>query len=200
MHLDHDLTTAVALFAIVNPIGAIPLFLALTPNDIAQRRRVALGAGLATFITLLVAYVAGEAVLSLFRIDMDAFRIAGALIIAAAGWAMVFGRAATAYGTDNRMPSVIPLAIPKLAGPGAMAVVIAMGETDGGELVVEDLVIIALLSIVATLLMLGASPIERILGENGMQVLTRVFGLLLLAIAISSILISLADYFPGWLT
>lgn len=198
MHLNHDLTTLVALFAIMNPLGAIPLFLAITPPDPVIRRKIAIQTGVATLATLLVAYFVGDLILALFRIDMDAFRIAGALIIAAAGWAMVFGRAATAYGSDNRSPAVIPLAIPKLAGPGAMAVVIALGETDQGAVVLEDVVIIAILTVITVVLLLFANPIERGLRENGMNVMTRVFGLLLLAIAIGSILTSLADFFPAW--
>lgn len=197
MHLNHDLTTLVALFAIMNPIGAIPLFLAITPNDPVVRRKIAIQAGLATVITLLVAYFIGDLILALFRIEMDAFRIAGALVIAAAGWAMVFGRAARAYGDDNRSPAVIPLAIPKLAGPGAMAVVIALGDTDTGVVIVEDVVIILILGVITMLLLLFAGPVERLLRENGMNIMTRVFGLLLLAIAIGSILVSIADYFPG---
>lgn len=197
MHLNHDLTTLVALFAIMNPIGAIPLFLAITPNDPVVRRKIAIQAGLATVITLLVAYFIGDLILALFRIEMDAFRIAGALVIAAAGWAMVFGRAARAYGDDNRSPAVIPLAIPKLAGPGAMAVVIALGDTDTGVVIVEDVVIILILGVITMLLLLFAGPVERMLRENGMNIMTRVFGLLLLAIAIGSILVSIADYFPG---
>lgn len=198
MHLDHDLTTFVALFAIMNPFGAIPLFLALTPPDAAVRRKVAIQTGIATLVTLVVAYFVGDLILALFRIDMDAFRIAGALIIAAAGWAMVFGRAATAYGDDNRSPAVIPLAIPKLAGPGAMAVVIALGEKDQGGVVIEDVIIILILSVLTVAMLLFATPIERLLRENGMNIMTRIFGLLLLAIAIGSILVSLADYFPAW--
>lgn len=197
MHLNHDLTTLVALFAIMNPLGAIPLFLAITPPDAAVRRKVAIQASIATFVTLVVAYFAGELILELFRIDMDAFRIAGALIIAAAGWSMVFGRAAKAYGDDIRSPAVIPLAIPKLAGPGAMAVVIALGDQDRGSVMLEDVIILAVITAITLVLLLFANPIERGLGQNGMDVMTRVFGLLLLAIAISSILTSLADYFPG---
>lgn len=182
----------------MNPFGAIPLFLALTPPDAAVRRKVAIQTGIATLVTLVVAYFVGDLILALFRIDMDAFRIAGALIIAAAGWAMVFGRAATAYGDDNRSPAVIPLAIPKLAGPGAMAVVIALGEKDQGGVVIEDVIIILILSVLTVAMLLFATPIERLLRENGMNIMTRIFGLLLLAIAIGSILVSLADYFPAW--
>lgn len=198
MHLDHDLTTLVALFAIMNPFGAIPLFLALTPPDAAVRRKIAIQTGIATLVTLVVAYFLGDLILALFRINMDAFRIAGALIIAAAGWAMVFGRAATAYGDDNRSPAVIPLAIPKLAGPGAMAVVIALGEKDQGSEIIEDVLIIAILTLLTVAMLLFATPIERLLRANGMNIMTRIFGLLLLAIAIGSMLNSLADYFPAW--
>lgn len=181
----------------MNPIGAIPLFLAITPSDAHLRRKIAIQTGLVTVVTLLVGYFVGDAILALFRIELDAFRIAGALIIGAAAWAMVFGRGSTAYGEENRSPAVIPLAIPKLAGPGAIAVVIALGDTDSGLITLEDVAIIIILGAICTLLLLFARPIERLLGDSGLNIMTRVFGILLLAIAIGSIMTSIANYFPG---
>lgn len=197
MHLEHDITFFVALFSVMNPLGAIPLFLAVTSGNPSKRPKVALQAGLTTVLILLVSYFVGDAILALFRIEMDAFRIAGSVLIAAAGWAMVMGRISTAYGEVQGSPATIPLSIPWLAGPGAIAVVIALGQDSIWEYAVEDVVIIVLLGTISTVLMLLASPIARVLREEGLDVISRLFGLILLAIAIGSILTALSHAFPG---
>lgn len=197
MHWEHDIQVFLALFAVMAPLGAIPLFLALTPPDPAVRRKTALKAGLITFIILVTSFFVGDLILKAFEIEMDAFRLAGGLIIASIGWKMVFGSAATAAGSDNRDPALIPLSIPWLAGPGAMAVVIALGEEDPTEFILEDIAIIFTLTVISVILLLFANPIERFLRQQGIDVITRVFGLLLLAIAVGSILTSLANFFPG---
>jgi multiple antibiotic resistance protein len=197
VHWEHDIQVFLALFAVMAPLGAIPLFLALTPDDPSVRRKTALKAGLITFAILLTAFFVGDLILAAFEIEMDAFRMAGGLIIASIGWKMVFGSAKTAAGADNRNPALIPLSIPWLAGPGAMAVVIALGESDPTEFILEDIAIILIVSVLSVIILLFANPIGRFLREEGIDVITRIFGLLLLAIAIGSILVSLANFFPG---
>ncbi|MDD2893228.1 MAG: MarC family protein [Halothiobacillaceae bacterium] len=199
MNLEHDLTIAIALLAIMNPLSAVPLFLALTSNDdAASRRAIALQSGLATLLTLIVAYFIGDLILQVFSIHMDGFRIAGSLIIAASAWAMVFGRASKSYGDSEGNPAVIPLAIPKTAGPGTIALVVSMGKVDGIGARVEDTVIILLACLIFTAVLLTAERIQKVLGDIGMGILTRILGLLLLAAAVSSILNAAADFFPAW--
>lgn len=93
--------------------------------------------------------------------------------------------------------AVVPLAIPMMAGPGAIATVIAIGNSDVGIVRIADVIIILVLSILTGLLLLAAEPIERILGEQGLMVLTRIFGLLLLAIGVSTIMSAIGSAFPG---
>lgn len=78
-----------------------------------------------------------------------------------------------------------------------MAVVIALGESDPTEFILEDIAIILIVSVLSVIILLFANPIGRFLREEGIDVITRIFGLLLLAIAIGSILVSLANFFPG---
>jgi len=89
---------------------------------------------------------------------------------------------------------VVPLAIPLMAGPGAIATVIAIGNTDKGNVRIADLVIILILAALTGILLLLAAPIEKALGEQGLMVLTRIFGLLLLSIAVSTVMSSLTVY------
>lgn len=198
MKLSSDVTTLVALFAIVSPITSIPVFLNLTSGESKEKRRfIALQTALVACLTLFIAYFVGDVVLKLLSIQMDAFRIAGALIIGAIAWGMVMGKKGSVMEASPAGAAVVPLAIPMMAGPGAIATVIAIGNTDVGMVRVADVIIILVLSILTFILLLAAEPIERVLGEQGLMVLTRIFGLLLLAIAVSTIMSAIASAFPG---
>lgn len=198
MKLSSDVTTLIALFAIVSPITSIPVFLNLTSGATKEKRRViALQTALVSGLTLIVAYFVGDVILKLLSIQMDAFRIAGALIIGAIAWSMVMGKKGSVFEASPSSAAVVPLAIPMMAGPGAIATVIAIGSSDVGLVRVADAIIILVLSLMTFLLLLAAEPIECILGEQGLMVLTRIFGLLLLAIAVSTVMSALTSAFPG---
>jgi multiple antibiotic resistance protein len=198
MKVSSDVTTLIALFAIVSPITSIPVFLNLTSGATKEKRRViALQTALVAGLTLLVAYFLGDVILKLLSIQMDAFRIAGALVIGAIAWGMVMGKKGSVIETSPSSAAVVPLAIPLMAGPGAIAAVIAIGSTDVGMVRIADAVIILILAILTGLLLLAAEPIEHLLGEQGLMVVTRIFGLLLLAIAVSTVMSALTSAFPG---
>ncbi len=197
MKLNSDVTTLVALFAVVSPITSIPVFLSLTTGSSKEQRRViALKTALVSGLTLFIAYFVGDIILRLMSIRMDAFRIAGALIIGAIAWSMVMGRKGLSVEPSASGAAVVPLAIPMMAGPGAIATVIAIGNTDIGVVRIADVVIILVLAMLTGLILLLAEPIERMLGEQGLMVVTRIFGLLLLAIAVSTIISGLHSAFP----
>lgn len=201
MHFTNDLSVFFAFLAVTNPLTTIPLLLAATENsDRKERRRVAILANVASAIILFVSLFAGEAILRVFQIEIDAFRMAGGFLIGAVAWAMATGKSnplATTAG--GRSAIVVPLAIPSLAGPGAIAASIALAH-DSPTLLFELREFAALLAVcvVNTAVLLAASSIERVLGEQGMKVLNRLLGLILLGIAVSSILKSLRHFFPGW--
>lgn len=198
MRISSDVTTLIALFAIVSPVTSIPVFLNLTSGATKEKRRViALQTALVSGLTLFVAYFVGDIILKLLSIQMDAFRIAGALIIGAIAWSMVMGKKGSAIEASPSGAAVVPLAIPMMAGPGAIATVIAIGNSDRGIVRIADVIIILVLSILTFILLLAAQPIEHILGDQGLMVLTRIFGLLLLAIAVSTIMSALTSAFPG---
>lgn len=193
--LNADVTTLVALFAIVSPITSIPVFLALTSGRSSRERRItAMQTAAVSGITLLIAYFVGDIILRLLSIQIEAFRVAGALVIGAIGWSMVMGRNNSIFQSKSGGAMVVPLAIPLMAGPGAIATVIAIGNSDRGNVRIADLVIILILAALTGILLLLAVPIERGLGEQGLMVLTRIFGLLLLSIAVSTIMSSLTVY------
>ena len=195
MKLSSDVTTLVALFAIVSPITSIPVFLTLTSGASTKARRViAMQTAAVSGATLLIAYFVGDVILRLLSIQIEAFRVAGALDIGAIGWSMVMGRKSTIFDAQSSGAMVVPLAIPLMAGPGAIATVIAIGNTDKGSVRIADLVIILILSALTGIILLAAAPIEKSLGAQGLMVLTRIFGLLLLSIAVSTVMSALTIY------
>ena len=195
MKFSSDVTTLVALFAIVSPITSIPVFLTLTSGASARARRVtAMQTAAVSGATLLIAYFVGDVILRLLSIQIEAFRTAGALVIGAIGWSMVMGKQSSIFESQSSGALVVPLAIPLMAGPGAIATVIAIGNNDRGSVRIADLVIILILAALTGVLLLAAAPIEKVLGVQGLMVLTRIFGLLLLSIAVSTIMSSMTVY------
>lgn len=194
----YALTTFVALFAIMGVLTLPPVFLSVTASmTTSERRKTALQTGLAIAVVMVVAYFIGGWILSLFKIDLEAFRVAGALVVAAMAWGMITGKPSALLDAKGSSPAVIPLAIPKTAGPGAIALAISMGAVDVQFKIAGDLIAILGVTAIALVAMFAAGPIERLLGASGLSILNRLFGLILLAIALTSIMTSLRVFFPG---
>jgi multiple antibiotic resistance protein len=194
------ITAFVTLFVVVDPVGLTPIFIALTQGtEAAHRRSVALRACVIAVLVLTVFAFFGEAVLGFVGISMAAFRIAGGILLFLTALDMLFERRterragqANAPAPD---PSVFPIAIPLLAGPGAIAsMILLMGQT-GSALEVAGLVgvMIGVLAIALCLFLLAA-PIERMLGETGITVFTRLLGMLLAALSVQFVLDGLRDF------
>ena len=196
-----------ALFAIMNPFGAIPIFLSLTAdNTPAERRRISAVTALAVLLALLITALFGQQILGFFGISIGAFRAAGGVIILLLALSMLHGRQSTVQhspveqqdGEAKDDPSVFPLAIPLIAGPGSIATVILYSGQAGG--VAGFLVIfavIALLSLVLYLTFRLAAPVSGLLGPTGMNVATRLMGMLLASIAVEMIAAGVGDLFPA---
>lgn len=201
MHLaqhGYVITTIVALFAVMGILTLPPVFLTVTADrSPTERRKIALQTTLAVAITLIVAFLVGTYILQLFRIDMSAFEVAGALVVANMAWGMIMAKPSAIFNTGGKNPAVIPLAIPKTAGPGAIATVIALNQGQTSQAMLANTSAIAVVTLLAMVFMLGSGRIEQLLGESGLNIVSRIFGLLLLAIAITSIMSSLLTYFPG---
>jgi multiple antibiotic resistance protein len=198
MKFNSDVTTLIALFAIVSPITSLPVFLNLTSEMTKTQRRItALKTAAVAGLTLIIAYFLGDVILRSLSIDMNSFRIAGAFVICAYGWSMVMGKKPREVKAAPAGAAVVPLAIPMMAGPGAIATVIALGNNAAGIVQISNLLIILALSALTGILLLAAEPVEHLLGEQGLMVVTRIFGLLLLAIGISTVISAVGSAFPG---
>ena len=199
------ITAFVTLFVIVDPIGLTPLFLALTQGMTqAQRRAIGLRACIVAAVLLTVFAAFGEAVLGFVGITMPAFRIAGGILLFLTALDMLFERRSKrredqagdqTEATDHPDPSVFPLAIPLIAGPGAIASMILLtGERPGlAGLATVVGVMLAVLGVVFTLFLM-AGLLERLLGKTGIVVVTRLLGMLLAALSVQFVLDGLRAY------
>ena len=193
--LDYLVAALVTLLVVVDPIGLTPSFLGVTAGlPPAARRSVALRACLIAFAILTGAAIAGDWLLRTLSISLPAFRIAGGLLLFSIASEMVFGvriarqseTAGKAVEEHVRDIAAFPLAIPLMAGPGAItATVLLAGRADGNMLRLAALIaIIAAVMTACLIVFLGASRIERLLGQTGNTVLSRLLGVLLAAMAV----------------
>ncbi|WP_370283428.1 MarC family protein [Pseudooceanicola sp.] len=192
-----DLITAfVALFVIIDPIGLTPLFAALTQGDPQSRRRaVGIRACLVALFILSLFTIFGEAVLGFVGISMPAFRIAGGILLFLTALDMLFERRTKRREDkadeeeEGDDPSVFPLAIPLIAGPGAIATVILLAGRDPGlPGILSTIGVTVAVLLVVFALFLTAGLLERLLGRVGINVVTRLLGMLLAALSVQFVL------------
>ncbi|MGB3408419.1 MAG: MarC family protein [Jannaschia sp.] len=203
MTLTEAATAFAALFVVIDPIGLAPIFVALTAGmTVRARRAIAFRACAIAAGILIVFALAGEGLLTFLGISMPAFRIAGGLLLFLTALEMLFEKRTQRRGgqaeTHTADPSVFPLALPLTAGPGAIATMILL--TDGASAIGAAQAIGVMLAVVAVVLILFllATPMERALGPTGINVVTRLLGMLLAALSVQFVLDGLSDL-PGWL-
>lgn len=197
-------TAFTTLFVIIDPPGLAPLFLALTQGMSApQRRRVGMRACLVAAGLMLLFIFLGEAVLGFVGISMPAFRIAGGVLLFLTALEMLFQRrqqrrrdnAAEAEQEHHDDPSVFPLAIPLITGPGAITTLILLSGAAAGAADYLAVIGVAFANLVLVFLtFLGAPFVERVLGTTGITVVTRLLGMLLAALSVQFILDGLRDF------
>ncbi|WP_412562646.1 MarC family protein [Thalassobius sp. MITS945101] len=190
------ITGFVTLFVIMDPIGLAPIFVALTQGmSPEKRRRIALRACLTAGILLSLFALFGEAVLGFVGISMPAFRIAGGILLFLTALDMLFQRRTkrredqAEEEDQNDDPSVFPLAIPLISGPGSIATVILLaGQHPGWAGLASTLTIMLMVLLITLVLFFSAGLLERALGKTGITVVTRLLGMLLAALSVQFVL------------
>ncbi len=203
--LETAVIAAATFFATIGPLDVAAMFAVMTGEySPKERRRTAIrGTAIATVILLVFALL-GERMLAGLGISLPALRIAGGILLLLIGIEMVFAMTSGARSTTDEEEieaatrqdiAVFPLATPLIAGPGAMGAAILLMADASGEWLLQVAVVGALLAmLLLTLLgMLLASQLQRLLGVTGMQVISRVFGVLLSALAVQFILDGIAQ-------
>ena len=194
--------TFIFFFAVIDPIGTIPVFLAVTHsyNDI-EKRKIALNAILVSAAILLFFVIAGEFILSGMGIPLAAFQIAGGIVLFLFALSMIFGESKPEeeirMASSSNDTAIFPLAVPSIAGPGAMLAAVLMTETARFNTweQIQTVGIILLILLIVYILMRASSFINRFIGSSGASVISRVMGLIIAAVATTNTLNGIKTYF-----
>src|SRR5579862_6025029 len=201
--LQFSLVSFTSIFALVDPIAAVPTFLVITTHtEPGRRRHTAHRAAWTCMIVLSVFALAGPLIFQMFGITLPAFRIAGGVILGLIGIDMLRARRSTTKetpgeteeGAEKEDAGITPLGVPMLAGPGAMSsVTVLMAQTPDWLHRGIVLAAVATASVVSFLVLAAADRVGSYLHETGIRILSRLMGLLLTAIAVQFILDGLRD-------
>ncbi|WP_300003045.1 YchE family NAAT transporter [uncultured Cedecea sp.] len=197
----------IGLFALVNPVGIIPVFISMTCyQTAAARNKTNLTANLSVAIILWTSLFLGNGILQIFGISIDSFRIAGGILVVTIAMSMISGK----LGEDKQNKQeksesvirdsvgVVPLALPLMAGPGAISSTIVWGvRYNNWWHLLGFTLAIALFAFSCWMLFRIAPWLVRMLGQTGINVITRIMGLLLMSLGIEFIVTGVKSIFPG---
>jgi MarC family membrane protein len=184
------LSATILLILVIDPFGNVPLVVsALHATPVERRARVVLRECLIAYGVLLAFLFGGHAFLALMHLSETSLSIAGGVILFLIALRMVFARHPEGMFRDGSSgePFIVPLAIPAIAGPSAMATVMLMASRDPGRIEVWALALTGAMA-VATLVMVAADRLQRMLGDRVVQAFERLMGLVLTAVAIEMLL------------
>jgi multiple antibiotic resistance protein len=196
----------VTLTAVLDPFLAVPIFIGLTVRrSVAGRTQLARAVTLTVFLVLAGAAVFGEGTLALLGTSLAAFRVGGGLVLLLMSLAMLNAQVgglrqsdAEAAELESRdVSGVVPLAVPLLAGPGAISTTIIAAQTGGAAHVALIVGCVALVCAVLWAMLALSQVIGRRMGTTGLNIATRILGLLLAAISIETMAVGLKGLFPG---
>jgi multiple antibiotic resistance protein len=170
------------LFAVLDPIGTVPIYMAVTKPFPDERSRIARQSVLVATVILYVFAYLGWIIFNLLGITLDDFRIAGGIVLFMVALEHLGGRASPGNEEASEV-AVFPLATPLLAGPGAISTVVILANPPYGPLL--TFVVITGNALVAYAILAKSDWVQRILGENGSQALSRITALLIAALAVS---------------
>ncbi len=191
--LQFGLLSFISLFTIIDPIGALPVYVSMTAKlSHHESRRVALRATLTAWIALMIFALTGRFLFEFFGISVHSLRVVGGIIFFIMGYEMLEARL-TRTKSDTQSVSeyiediaITPIGIPLIAGPGAMATVIVLMNEAAGSLEKQAALLLALTAVllIAFLFLIGARRVMHILGPSGNKILLRVMGLIVMTIAV----------------
>jgi multiple antibiotic resistance protein len=194
-------TSFMTLLVTINPISNVPVFLALTGGKSAKERiHIALRACIVATIILLFFLVIGQIVMEAIGISLNAFRLAGGIVLLTLGLKMLYGEmgeGAAAHPSGDI--SVFPLATPMMAGAGSITAIVVL--TDNYKFTLPEQAgtagVLILVMAISFACLVAAGPIRRLIGDTGANVISRVMGIVLAALAMQTIVNAVKDILPA---
>ncbi|WP_335966228.1 MarC family protein [Galbibacter sp. PAP.153] len=200
--MNEIITTILFLFAVIDPLGSVPVYLEATKNfDILHKRKIAIRACAVAYLILLFFIIIGQLILEGMKVSLDAFQISGGVILFLFALTMIFGEGKPNSEIDSikdyKHVTIFPIAIPSIASPGAIMAVVLMTDNHVYTMQQQAITTILVLVVIAItcVLLLAANHIQKRMGAYGISVISKVMGLILAAYAVQSILTGLRDFF-----
>ena len=198
------LSTIFLIFAVIDPIGSIPVYLEATKEfDLVHKKKIAIRACVVAFIILLFFIVIGQLILEGMSVSLDAFQISGGVILFLFALTMIFGAGKPEQEkssiTDYKHVTVFPIAIPSIASPGAIMAVVLMTNNHIYSIKQQTFTTLIVLAVIRAtcFILLAANKLHKVIGDYGITVLSKVMGLILASYAIQSILNGISSYFTN---
>ncbi len=198
------LSSIAALISVVNPLGAIPIYLAMTSEETKQeRKQTAFRTSLYFFAILIVFFFAGVYILNFFAISISAMRIAGGIVIFQSGFSLLSGEFSQSRGMNKKVKaeamdkediSFSPMAMPMLSGPGSISLLISwytLNDAWQDKLMICGVVFISALLVFITLR--SAPILFKILGRGGLKAISRIMGFIVMSIAVQYIILGIYE-------
>lgn len=199
---DEFLTSFVVLWAVIDPIGTLPVYIAVTKSyDDTEKGHIARKASVVAFVILIMFFIMGSFVLKKIGVPLSAFQVSGGIILFLFAIDMIFGSSKpeeeiqlVRSGSET---AIFPLAIPSIAGPGAILAVVLLAETPGSTMTQKmmTLGVMTLILVINLVLMLFANKLHKRLGNSGAIVISKIMGLILASMAANNILVGIKEYF-----
>ncbi|WP_420587154.1 MarC family protein [Ruegeria sp.] len=195
----------VTLWVVIDPIGTIPVFIAVTAGlSVSSRRKTALLAALVSAGVLLFFLIFGQLLIEALDIGLNSFQVAGGIILFLFALTMIFGEskqvveqheAEEEISANRPNPAIFPLAVPSLASPGAMLAIVILTDNNRYSVADQGITALVMLSVIliSFVLMLLADPIIRLIRHSGAAIISRVMGMILASVAVNSVLSALLE-------
>ena len=197
-----SLKTFLFLVAVIDPLGAVPIFLEATKNlEDQKKKKIAIKASLIAACILVFFIVVGQIIMETMHISLPAFQISGGLILFLFSLTMIFGEGRPEDGKhlirDYDHVTIFPIALPGIASPGAIMAVVLLTDNHRYTILQQagTTLLVLLVLLVTCLLLLFARKIQNKIGDSGITVIGKIMGLILASFAIQSILTGIKDYF-----
>ncbi len=195
----------IAILAILNPFGVLPVFLSVTGNSTEpERKKIARTVGLAVGGVLALTALVGETVLQLFGISIASFQVGGSILLLLMAVSMMFAKESTDKGEssgavpDLRSVAVVPLSVPLLAGPGSISTIIIYANLAASPLHIGLIILcVAAASFITWIILRLATRIGKLIGPLGLSIVSRLMGLLLASIAVEFFAKGIVKLLPG---